>query len=435
MDSSPSATLHFKAPASDWAQSFSVGNGRLGAMVYGRTTTELLQLKENSVWYGGRQDRTPRDALKNLPRLRNLIRAGDHTRAEDLIRKAFFATPHSQRHYEPLGTLTLEFCHEEADVQNYCRDLDLTTAVTSLRYEHCGIKYSREVFASYPDNVLVMQLESSQETEFTLRLTRVSEREYETNEFVDSITAAKDSIEMQATPGGLGSNRLCCVAKVRCHDGGVVDAIGNCLVVTSKKATILLSAQTTFRHENVGSAALADVQLAVEKRDLRERHIKDYQSLFQRTQLCLYPDNAGMSTDERLLETPDPGLVALCHNYGRYLLISCSRPGFKSLPAALQGLWNPSFQPAWGSKYTININTQMNYWPANVCNLAECEFPLFDLLERMAERGKKTATIMYGCRGWAAHHNTDIWADTDPQDRWMPATGELNARIRNGHCN
>lgn len=129
-----------------------------------------------------------------------------------------------------------------------------------------------------------------------------------------------------------------------------------------------------------------------------------------------------MSTNERLLSAPDPSLVVLYHNFGRYLLISCSRPGVKALPATLQGLWNPSFQPAWGSKYTININTQMNYWPANMCNLAECEEPLFDHLERMVERGKVTAKTMYGCRGWAAHHNTDIWADTNPQDRWMPAT-------------
>jgi hypothetical protein len=433
MDSSPSATLHFKAPASDWSQSLPVGNGRLGAMVYGRTTTELLQLNEDSVWYGGRQDRTPRDGLKNLPRLRSLIRAGDHSRAEDLIRKAFFATPHSQRHYEPLGTLTLELGHAEADVQNYRRDLDLSTAVASVRYEHRGVKHRREVFASCPDNVLVIQLESSEEMEFTLRLTRVSEREYETNEFVDSITAAKDSLVMQATPGGLGSNRLCCVTKVRCHDDGEIEAIGNCLVVISRKVTILVAAQTTFRHEDARSAALADVQLALNQHDLREKHIKDYQSLYQRMQLCLYPDNHGISTDKRLLETPDPGLISLYHNYGRYLLLSCSRPGFKSLPATLQGLWNPSFQPAWGSKYTININTQMNYWPANVCNLAECELPLFDLLERMAERGKNTARTIYGCRGWAAHHNTDIWADTDPQDRWMPATGELNARIRKSY--
>ena len=138
MDPCPSTTLHFKAPASEWSQSLPIGNGRLGAMVYGRTTTELLQLNENSVWYGGPQDRTPRDALKNLPRLRSLIRAGNHAEAETLVQKAFFAIPHSHRHYEPLGTLTLEFGHEEANVQNYRRALDLATAVTSVRYGIVG---------------------------------------------------------------------------------------------------------------------------------------------------------------------------------------------------------------------------------------------------------------------------------------------------------
>lgn len=235
---------------------------------------------------------------------------------------------------------------------------------------------------------------------------------------------------MHATPGGRGSIRLCCVAKVQCYNGGVVEAMGGCLVVNSRKTRIVISSQTTFRHSDVEAAALADIQLALEHGDLRDRHIKDYQSLFGRMQLSLYPDNHRLPTDKRLLGTPDPGLVALYHNYGRYLHISCCRPGLKSLPATLQGLWNPSFQPAWGSKYTININIQMNYWPANASDLAECELPLFDLLERMVERGKKTAKVMYGCRGWTAHHNTDIWADSDPQDRWMPATGELNLQTR-----
>jgi len=393
-------------------------------MVYGRTTTELLQLNENSIWYGGPQDRTPRDALKNLPRLRQFIRDGDHLGAERLVRRAFFATPHSQRNYEPLGTLMLEFGHEEKDVKGYRRGLDLGSAVASVKYECCGVKYSQEIFASYPDNVLVIKLEASEKIGIIIRLTRVSEREYETNEFVDSIVASDGTIIMHATPGGRDSNRLCCVVKAQCQDDGAVEGIGNCLVVTSCKATIIISAQTTFRHKNPETVALKDANRALERIDLRERHVEDYQALFDRQKLRLYSESPGLPRDERLRGPSDPALVTLYHNFGRYLLISCSRPGLNALPATLQGLWNPSFQPAWGSKYTININTQMNYWPANICNLAECEEPLFDLLERMAERGKRTAEIMYGCHGWVAHHNTDLWADTDPQDRWMPATRE-----------
>ncbi|PVH73428.1 glycoside hydrolase family 95 protein [Cadophora sp. DSE1049] len=416
-------TLHYATPASEWSQALPIGNGRLGAMVYGRTTTELLQLNENSVWYGGPLNRTPRDALKNLPRLRELIRFEQHQQAEDLVRKAFFATPHSQRHYEPLGTCTLEFGHAEDGVTNYRRELDLETAITSVGYEYGGVEFRREVFASQPDNVLVLRLESSVRSRFALRLTRVSEREYETNEFVDSLVAGEDgTIIMHATPGGRGSNKLCCVVKVKCEDDATVEVVGGCLVVDSKKTTIVISAQTTFRCDDVESVALGDAIRALDEKDLRENHVANYSALYSRMELHLGKNTSDLPTDQRLLRAPDGSLIALYHNYGRYLLISCSRPGFKALPATLQGIWNPSFQPAWGSKYTININTQMNYWPANLCNLSECEMPLFDLLERMAVRGRNTAETMYGCRGWCAHHNTDIWADTDPQDRWMPAT-------------
>jgi hypothetical protein len=420
---SSTTMLHYTAPASEWSQSLPIGNGRLGAMVYGRTTTELLQLNENSVWYGGSQDRTPRDALRNLPRLRELIRAEKHVEAEDLIRKAYFATPHSQRHYEPLGTLTIETGHDEQEVKNYVRTLDLETATTAVRYEHRGIIHTREAFASECDGVLAIQIESSEQTEFTVRLTRVSERDYETNEFVDSLQASGNEIVMHATPGGRRSNELCCVVKIQCQDDGVIEAIGNSLVVKTKKALVIIAAHTTFRYDDVETQARADTENALCHLDLRARHVENYSSLYSRMQLKLYTDGSSLPTDQQLLATPDAGLITLYHNYGRYLLISCSRPGIKALPATLQGLWNPSFQPAWGSKYTININTQMNYWPANVCNLAECELPLFDMLERMAVNGEKTAKTMYGCRGWCAHHNTDIWADTDPQDRWMPATG------------
>jgi hypothetical protein len=426
---SPNSTLHYATPASKWEESLPIGNGRLGAMVYGRTTTELLQLNENSVWFGGPQERTPPDALTNLPRLRELIRSEQHQAAEDLIRKAFFSTPHSQRHYEPLGTLTIEFGYHDDEISNYSRTLDLETAITSVRYEHRGIVHTREAFASQPDGVLVVQLESSEETEFTIRLTRVSEREYETNEFVDSIKASNNNIIMHATPGGRQSNKLCCVAKAKCQDNGSIQAIGNCLVVKSKKATIVIAAQTTFRYEDIEAQALADAETALRKPNLRAIHVENYSYLYSRMHLELHAEASSQPTDQRLQVMPDPSLVVLYHNYGRYLLISCSRPGIRALPATLQGLWNPSFQPAWGSKYTININTQMNYWPANLCNLAECELPLFDLLERVALNGKKTAEIMYGCRGWCAHHNTDIWADTDPQDRWMPATGRSSTLL------
>lgn len=246
-----SSILEYDKPAEEWCQSLPIGNGRLGAMVYGRTGVELLQLNEDSVWYGGPQERTPSNALEHLPRLRQLIRNGDHVEAEKLMRLAFFATPHSQRHYEPLGNLTLDFGHEEREVTGYRRWLDLDTAITNVRYQHGGVDYSRQVFASYPDNVLVIQLESSELSETTIRLTRTSEVEYKTDEFVDSIVAKDASIIMRATPGGRGANHLYCVVSVRCECAGIVQAIGNCLVVKSRKAIIVLAAQTSFRYENV----------------------------------------------------------------------------------------------------------------------------------------------------------------------------------------
>ncbi|TGO13876.1 hypothetical protein BTUL_0062g00500 [Botrytis tulipae] len=417
-------TLHYTSPAKEWSESLPVGNGRLGAMVYGGTSRETLQLNENSIWYGGPQDRTPKDAFKNLDRLRHFIRIGDHAEAEKLVEQAFFATPHSQRHYEPLGTLTLDLGHDPAKVSNYWRGLELSTANVTTEYEHLGVRYKRTVFASYPDDVLVVQLESSEKAEFTIRLSRYSDREFATDEFVDSIEAQDGTIVMHGTPGGRNSNNFCCVVSVQELAGdGNVETVGNCVIVNSSKAIIIVSAQTTFRHADLEAKTLTQAGKALYSHaNLFKRHVQDYNSLYGRFKLRLFPDAAHIPTDERLLIAPDPGLVALYANYGRYLLISCSRPGDKALPATLQGLWNPSFQPAWGSKYTININTQMNYWPANVCNLEECEDPLFDLLERMAHRGEKTARVMYGCRGWTSHSCTDIWADTDPQDRWMPGT-------------
>ncbi|KAK6358469.1 hypothetical protein TWF730_007803 [Orbilia blumenaviensis] len=416
--------LWYNSAATEWSHALPIGNGRLGAMVYGRTETEILQLNEDSVWYGGPQDRLPRAALQNLPELRRLIREGRQREAEALVRAAFFAYPSSQRHYEPLGTLYLDFDygHPDSDVQDYRRELDISQAVSRVQYSSNFIQYRREIIASHPDQVIGINLSSSQSSTYTIRLNRVSEREYETNEFLDTLTARDGKIIMHATPGG-GGNRLCCVVSARSNDPeGCVQVLGNTLVVTGKSSTILLAAQTTYRVEDPEAAALSNIDKCPPWAHILNRHIEDYQSLYKRVHLKLSPDDSHIPTNIRLQNRPDPGVIALYHNYGRYLLISCSRAGNKALPATLQGIWNPSFQPPWGSKYTININTQMNYWPANISNLPECETPLFGLLERVQVNGSKTAKEMYGCRGWCVHHNTDIWADTNPQDKWMPAT-------------
>jgi hypothetical protein len=194
--------------------------------------------------------------------------------------------------------------------------------------------------------------------------------------------------------------------------------------VISSRDTLLLSAQTTFRRGDIDRSTTDDLLRAFEysAEAIWKRHIEDYRSLYSRLGLKLSPNSPNIPTDRSPKDSRDPGLIALYHNFSRYLLVSCSRDGHKALLANLQGIWNPSFHPPWGSKYTININIEMNYWSANAGNLSECEMPLFDHLERLAERGKATALQMYGCRGWACHHNTDIWADTDPRDICMTAT-------------
>ncbi|KAK6543930.1 hypothetical protein TWF694_000648 [Orbilia ellipsospora] len=419
--------LWYTSPAIDWSHALPVGNGRLGAMVYGRTTTEVLQLNEDSVWYGGPQDRLPKGALQNLPELRRLIREGRQKDAEALVRAAFFAYPSSQRHYEPLGTLYLDFGHQ-GKIENYRRELDLSNSISRVQYSHSGVQYQREVIASYPDQVIAVKVTSSQRSTFTIRLNRVSERAYETNEFLDSLSARDGKIVMHATPGGRNSNKLCCVISARSGPEGRVQALGNTLTISGTETIILIAAQTTYRAEEPETVALNDISKCGSWSEVLKRHTLDYQKLYNRLSLNVFPNADDKSetipTDERLKSQSDIGLIVLYHNYGRYLLTSCSREdsNSKPLPATLQGIWNPSFQPPWGSKYTININIQMNYWLANVSGIPECESPLFDHLERISKNGEKTAREMYGCRGWCAHHNTDIWADTDPQDTWMAAT-------------
>ncbi|KAJ6115873.1 Alpha-L-fucosidase [Penicillium sp. IBT 18751x] len=420
--------LWYEQSARDWNEALPVGNGRLGAMVYGRTDTEVLALNEDSIWYGGPQDRNPRDALKYLPKLRQAIRARDHAEAEKLATLAFFANPISQRQYEPLGTLFMDFDHEPDHVTEYRRSLNIEDATACVEYNYRGRHWKRTIFASHPDNVIAIRITSEVESRFILRLTRVSELEFETNEYLDDVCANGDYIRMHVTPGGRDSNHACCIVAVHCLDNtGDVTSIGNNLVVNSKDTVILIAAQTTFRHSDVDQRTSQDIENALDYlrrsfSELHKRHVMDYQSLYARMELRMGPSHPDIPTDKRIQTCRDTGLIALYHNYSRYLLISCSRSGDKALPANLQGIWNPSFHPAWGSKFTINVNLQMNYWPANICNLTECELPLFDLLERMAESGKTTARGMYGCRGWAAHSCTDIWADTAPVDRWMPAT-------------
>jgi alpha-L-fucosidase 2 len=417
--------LWYRKPAAEWNEALPIGNGRLGGMVFGGTASDRVQLNEDSVWYGGFVDRNNPDALANLPAIRRLIFEGKIREAELLAARALSGTPESQRPYQTLGDLYIECGHGEKESSGYSRELDLESATVTVRYTHLGIGYERQYFSSAADHLLIIRFtaEKKGSVSFAARLTR--------GRYLDGVRSVSGhTVRMWGSCGGDGVRY--CVSLRAVHEGGAVSTVGeNLIVENADAATLLLDAETTFRAPDPEETSLRCVERAAVKAasELLDGHIGAYRRLFDRVELELGGtgprcDARSLPTDERLERVrrgeADPGLVALYFHYGRYLLISCSRPG--TLPANLQGLWNQEMLPPWDSKYTININTEMNYWPAEVCNLAECHEPLFDLIERMREHGRRTALAMYGCRGFAAHHNTDIWADTAPQDIWIPAT-------------
>jgi len=420
--------LWYKKPAENWNEALPIGNGRLGAMIFGQPGREHLQLNEDSLWYGGPRDRHNPDALRYLTRIRELIFAGKPKEAERLAVMALTGMPETQRHYVPLGDLYLYFGHGEKGevIRNYRRELDLETSVVRIFYECDGIRHRREMLASFPDQVLAVRLTADRAgaVSFSARLSRGNWRYAERIE-----PRGPDKLVMKGNAGGEGGVDYCAVLHCEVR-GGSVETIGEHLVVEgADEAVLYLAAATTFREPDPEAYCLEKVTAASRKGfdAVRADHEADVTALFRRVQLDLGAPSdelAALDTRERLdrvkAGAEDPMLCALYFQFGRYLLIASSRPG--SLPANLQGIWNDRFLPPWDSKYTININLQMNYWPADVCHLPELNEPLFELIRRLTESGKRTAREMYGCRGSVAHHNTDIWADSAPQDSVTTAT-------------
>ncbi|RKP53086.1 glycoside hydrolase family 95 protein [Cohnella endophytica] len=422
--------LRYDRPASAWEEAFPIGNGRLGAMVFGSPREERIALNEDSVWYGGPSDRNNPDALANVGMVRELIAAGRPGEAQELSALALSGVPESQRHYMPLGDLRLSFRGHAGEDTDYRRELDLGEGIVKIGYRAGGVSYERESFASYQDRAIVLRLTSDRPGGISLRakLTRGP-----TNRYYDELSKSEDgrTIVMRGNCGGAGGSDFRTVLRADL-EGGTLSIIGETMIIEqADSATLIVTAATSFRHADPEAEAIraADEASAKGYAGLRESHRKDFRSLMERVSLRIGggTDEEGLgelTTKARLNRVKegraDAGLAALYYQFGRYLLVSCSRPG--SLPATLQGIWNEHMLPPWDSKYTININTQMNYWPAESGNLAECHEPLFDLLERMREPGRKTAQAMYDCGGFVAHHNTDIWADTAPQDIYIPAT-------------
>jgi len=410
--------LFYKNPAKVWNEALPIGNGRLGAMVFGGIDTERIQLNEDSCWSGGFRDRVNASAREALPKIRRYLREGRILEAEDLSRYALTGTPEYQRVYQSLGDLFLCFRDIGSALGGYERRLCLDEAVAVTEFEDGGWKYRREVLASAPGDVIAVKLttDKPEGMDFDARLVR--------NRYCNSSGAVGG--DMVFVDGGDGIYFYAALTAEA--DGGSLEAIGEYLVFRGVKSAVLyVNAATSFRHDDPAAECQRVLRAAMTLGydALRAEHVKDYRALEGRVSLSLGSDsNSGLPTDERLRAVQagasDCGLIALYFRYGRYLLIASSRPG--TLPANLQGIWNESFLPPWDSKYTININIQMNYWPAEICNLAECHVPLFEHLHRMHPRGRKVAEEMYGARGFVAHHNTDIWGDCAPQDTYLPAT-------------
>lgn len=439
--------LWYQKPADEWEEALPLGNGRLGAMVFGQIQKEQIQVNEESIWYGKRRERINPDAKENLPKIREYIRNGQIQKAQKLMSLAMTGCPYGERMYQTLGEISIEMDLPEEKIKKdadsainttYYRELDLSKAVCHVQYdceksEGKTIKIESTYFISHPDDCMIVHMKASNgQLSFVAKLDR--------DKYFDSIGKCDDYTIFLS--GNLGKEApefaMCLRAKVV---GGSVKTIGQSLLVEKADEVILyFGADSTFHYSEAEVKEWADPQqklvekliahldLVMEKdyEKVLLAHIQDYQSLYNRVSLQLKEENSieALATDERLLRVKDGcediGLSKLLFDYGRYLLISCSRPG--TLPANLQGIWNKELCPAWDSKYTININTEMNYWPAEICALAECHQPLFDHLERMRIHGRKVAREMYGCRGFVAHHNTDIYADCAPQDNCMSST-------------
>jgi alpha-L-fucosidase 2 len=405
--------LWYDKPAGKWVEALPVGNGRLGAMVFGGAEEEHLQFNENTLWTGRPHEYHHAGAAVFLPAIRQLLAEGKQRQAEKLAMKEFMSVPLRQKAYQPFGDLRLRFTGQ-AGAADYRRELDLDAAVARVRYRAGDVTFERQAFASHPDQVIVLRLTAGRggKLNFTARMDSPHPGAH--------TRAAGNQLALrgQVEEGGLKFEaRLL----VRADGGKVVVTDEAVTVENADAATLLLAAATSFRNYRDISADPADrceqtLKAAAGKTfdDLLRDHVADHRRLFQRVALDLgHTGTADRPTDQRLrAAADDPQLAALYFQYGRYLLIASSRPGGQ--PANLQGLWNDQLKPPWDSKWTVNINTEMNYWPAEVTNLSECHGPLFDLLDQVAATGRPTAQAHYRCRGWVLHHNTDLWRGTAP---------------------
>ena len=428
----PTTVIWYEHPADKWENAFPVGNGRLGAMVFGRTDEERIQLNEETYWTGGPYDQTRKGGKEHLSEIRKLIFDGDYLKAHYLFGRYLMGYPVEQQKYQSLANLILKF-EPQGEVKGYLHQLDLDSAIVTTSYEQNGINFKREVFSSPVDQVIVIRLEASQPGAISflaeLRGCRnQAHSNYATDYFQmdgygeDGLKLTGKSADYLGVPGKI---RYVCLLKAVPEGGEVKAGYRDLQVKNASAVTIYLSAATNFVSYKDLSAdpfqkAQQALQAAVKKdyQKIKEDHLTAHRELFRRVSLDLgSTDNSFLPTDLRIKNfngQNDPNLAALAFQFGRYLLISSSRPGTQ--PANLQGIWNESMNPPWDSKYTTNINLEMNYWPAEVANLSECADPLFKMIKELTDQGSEVAREHYGCRGWVFHQNTDIWRVAAPMD-------------------
>ncbi len=407
--------LWYNKPALKWTEALPIGNGRLGAMIFGGVENDRIQFNEETLWTGAPNDYAHKGASKYLGQIRQLLNDGKQKEAEDLAMAEFMGVPMRQRAYQPFGDLTLHFANQTT-VSDYHRELDLKNALCSVTYRSNGVNFTREYLSSNPDQVIAIRLTADQPKalNFILEMEALHK---------DKSTVANGSsltLKVQVKDGALRG-----VASLKVSTDGKVSTEGNQLSVSgAKTATIYLVAATNYvNYKDVSgnpeqkTTEILDKAAKITYDQIRKAHIADYQKLFNRFDVQFSENGqAKLPTNERIVafskEANDPQLLALYIQYGRYLLISSSRPG--NQPANLQGIWNDQLAPPWDSKWTVNINTEMNYWPAEIANLSECQEPLYKMIAECAETGKTVAKEHYNATGWVLHHNTDIWRGAAP---------------------
>jgi len=415
-----SLKLWYRQPAAQWVQALPIGNGRLAAMVFGGVRKEHLQLNEDTVWSGDKRDRSNPEASQSVPEIRRLLEQSHPAAAQALADRTMISIPRALPVYETLGDFWLDY-GEMPEASAYRRELDLDAGIASVQYTAGGVRYIREVFASAPCHCIVVRLTADKPGSISFHASLNRPADASTQAAPGKLIMTGQALPKKA-PGEHDTGvRFRAEVKATVSGGRMENNDGRLDVTAADSVTLMIVAATDYREKDLAAACARDLAASAHTYDdLRKEHLADYQHFFRRVHLELPVDAAAraLPTDERLQRvqkgSTDEDLAALYFQYGRYLLISSSRPG--SMASNLQGKWNDSLTPAWGSKYTININTEMNYWPAETCNLSELTDPLFSLIENGRENGRQVAKFYYNAGGFVMHHNTDLWGDAVPID-------------------